>query len=43
MGKPQYQLGLVDARNGNRLDEMVSNVESKWNELEKINSPPVSF
>ena len=31
MGKPS--LGLVDAQNGYRLDEMPSNVESKQNNL----------
>ena len=45
MGKPsQYQLGLVDAQNVTHFDEMLSNIESKWNELEKkFNSPPVFF
>ena len=43
MGKPsQYQLGLVDACNGTHFNEMLSNVESKWNELEKkFSSTPV--
>ena len=44
MGKPsQYQLGLVDARN-KHLNEMLSNIESKWNELEeKLSSPQFFF
>ena len=45
MGKPtQYQLGLVDAKNSAHLDEMLSTIESKWNNLEeKFSSPPVFF
>ena len=44
MGKPsQYQLGLVDARDGTYFDEMLRKVESKWNELEKKFSSPVVF
>ena len=45
MGKPmKFQLGLVDARDSSHLDEMLTMLQSVWNDREKpFNSPPVFF
>ena len=45
MGKPmKFQLGLVDARDSSHLDEMLTILQSVWNDREKpFNSPPVFF